>query len=181
MMSLDYSDGRRYLNAKVRDAMEENKVTDSETSREIGRQDYEAQTTEALARVQFQIDYSKTLFNGLTLANGGAILAILTFIGNNAGKVDPAKMMYSFSFYIAGLVLVFLAYIGAFFSQFFFYNAAQFMAWNAQATSAGNDPLHDFETEARRGNISMIAGVVCCFASLITFVCGSMSALRALT
>ena len=156
-------------------------MTDDKMKREIGLQDYEAQTTEALARVQFQIDYSKTLFNGLTLANGGAILAILTFIGNTTGKVDPTKMMCAFSFYIAGLVLVFLAYIGAFFSQFFFYNAAQFMAWNAQAEATGAKPLHDLTKEGRRGNVAMIAAVVACLASLVAFVCGSVSALGALT
>lgn len=156
-------------------------MADDDAGREIGRQDYEAQTTEALARVQFQIDYSKTLFNGLTLANGGAILAILTFIGNTAGKVDPAKMMCAFSFYIAGLVLVFLAYIGAFFSQFFFYNAAQFMAWNAQAQSVGADPVHDVAREGGRGNAAMIGAVIACLASLIAFVCGSVAALKALT
>lgn len=156
-------------------------MTDDKMKREIGLQDYEAQTTEALARVQFQIDYSKTLFNGLTLANGGAILAILTFIGNTAGKVDPAKMMSAFSFYIAGLVLVFLAYIGAFFSQFFFYNAAQFMAWNAQAEATGAKSTHDVAKEGGRGNAAMIGAVVACLGSLVAFICGSVSALGALT
>lgn len=152
-----------------------------EDKRMAARQEYEAQTTEAHARIQYQIDYAKTLLNGLMLGNGGAILALLTFIGNTGSKVQPAVMHGAFGLYAAGLASVFIAYIGAFFSQFFFYNAAQFMAWNAQAQAIGLEPSYIVEPEAIRGNVAMGVGIVFCFLSLICFIWASVSALNALT
>lgn len=115
------------------------------------------------------------------LANGGAIIALLTFIGNTGGKVDPARMKSAFALYAAGLVLVFVAYIGAFFCQFFYYNAAQFAAWNAQRKALGGADAYDVAAQMTRGNIAIGAAIFACLASLITFICGSVSALNALT
>lgn len=154
---------------------------EEDAKREAARQEYEAQTAETHARIQYQIDYSKTLLNGLMLGNGGAILALLTFIGNTGSKVAPSAMQCAFGFYATGLAFVFIAYIGAFFSQYFFYNGAQAMAWNAQAEALGSEPRYDILTDQKRGTISMGVGVVFCFLSLISFICGSVSALDALT
>jgi len=152
-----------------------------ENARAVALQEYEAQTSEAQARVQYQIEYAKTLLNSLMLGNGGAILALLTFIGNTGSKVAPAMMHNAFGLYATGLAFVFVAYIGAFFSQFFFYNAAQFMAWNAQAQANGLEPGYNVGPEGMRGNIAMGVGIVFCFLSLICFIWASVSALNALT
>ncbi len=152
-----------------------------EIDRAINRQDYEAQTAEALARIQYQVDYSQTLLNALMVGNGGSIIALLTFIGNTGSKVEPAKMQSAFVFYAGGLALVFVAYMAAFFSQFFMYNAAQHMAWNAQARAQGRTTDYNVIVEGRRGNISIATGVVACLLSLAAFVAGSVSALNALT
>lgn len=156
-------------------------MTKEQAKREAAQQDYHAQTTEALARIQYQIDYSKTLLNGLMLGNGGAILALLTFIGNTGSKVDPAVMQNAFRLYALGLAFVFAAYVGAFFSQYFFYNSAQFMAWNAQAEAIGGTSEYDAAKEQRYGSWSMGAGVLLCLFSLICFIWASVSALNALT
>jgi hypothetical protein len=150
-------------------------------NREIGRQDYEAQTAEALARIQFQIDYSKNLLNGLMVVNGGSIISLLTYIGNTGSKVDPGRMTSAFAFYSAGLALVFVAYIGAFFSQLFMYNAAQFMAWNAQARALDKPAQYDVNAEGLKGNIAIGVGVIPCLFSLAGFIAGSIAALNALT
>lgn len=80
----------------------------------------------------------------------------------------------------SGLICVFLAYIGAFFSQFFFYNTSQFLAWNAQARAMGKEPPHDIVPDTKRGNIAMTIGIAACFLSLIAFIAGSITALNAL-
>lgn len=152
-----------------------------EIDRAINRQDYEAQTAEALARIQYQVDYSQTLLNALMVGNGGSIIALLTFIGNTGSKVEPAKMQSAFILYAAGLALVFVAYMAAFFSQFFMYNAAQYMAWTAQARAQGRTSDYDVEGQGRWGNVAIAIGVFASLLSLGAFVWGSVSALKALT
>lgn len=156
-------------------------MTEQEMLREVARQDYEAQSAEALARIQYQVDYSKTLLNGLMIGNGGAILAILTFIGNTGSKVEPSRMMWAFSLYAAGLACVFIAYAGAFFSQFFYYSASQNQAWLAQAEALGAKRDVTIDKDVSRGNKAMICGVSAAILSLTAFIAGSVSALRALT
>lgn len=152
-----------------------------EIARAISQQDYEAQTAEARARIQYQIDYSQTLLNALMVGNGGSIIALLTFIGNTGSKVEPAKMQSAFILYAAGLALVFVAYMAAFFSQFFMYNAAQYMAWFAQARAQGGSADYDVAGQVRWGNVSIAIGVFAALFSLGAFVWGSVSALKALT
>lgn len=156
-------------------------MTDDKTARAIALQDYEQQTAEAMARLQYQVDYSKALLNGLTVGNGGAILALLTFIGNTGSKVDPASMQSAFGLYGAGLAFVLVAYAAGFFTQYFFYDASQNQAWNAQAAALGTKSNYDFVRSMKRGNVSLAVGVVAAIASLASFVTASSLAIRALT
>ncbi|MEW4469018.1 hypothetical protein AB1K62_14420 [Parasphingorhabdus sp. JC815] len=155
-------------------------MTEDEINREIARQDYESMNNEARDRIQYQVDYSKTLLHSLMLGNGGAIIAILTFVGNTGSKVDPARMMWAFGLYAAGLACVFIAHTGAFFSQYFYYKASQYEAWNAQAGAFGAGSSYDTAAEVRRGSMGLALGVTFALVSLICFIAGSVSALRAL-
>lgn len=156
-------------------------MTAEENARRVALQDYEHQTTEAMARLQYQVDYSKSLLNGLTVGNGGAILALLTFIGNTGYKVAPETMQGAFAAYGAGLALVLLAYTGGFFTQYFFYDATQFQAWNAQAEAVGREPQYKIEGPMIRGNIALVIGILAAVGSLACFIWGSLRALAALT
>lgn len=156
-------------------------MADDETLRAIALQDYEQQTSEAMARLGYQVDYSKALLNGLTVGNGGAILALLTFIGNTGSKVDPASMQSAFGFYGAGLAFVLIAYAAGFFTQYFFYDASQNQAWNAQSAALGTKSDYNFTRPMKWGNISLVVGIVAAIASLGSFVAGSTLALAALT
>lgn len=156
-------------------------MTDEETKREIALQDYEHQTTEAMARLQYQVDYSKALLNGLTVGNGGAILALLTFIGNTGSKVDPATMQGAFAAYGGGLALVLVAYASGFFTQYFLYDASQSQAWNAQAEARGVTGQYDVAGPMKHGNLALWAGVAAAIGSMACFIYGSLQALAALT
>lgn len=156
-------------------------MTDDKTKREIALQDYSHQSSEAMARLQYQVDYSKALLNGLTVGNGGAILAILTFIGNTGSKVDPANMQGAFGIYGTGLALVLAAYACGFFTQYFYYDASQNQAWNAQAEALGGIGNHEVARPMRRGNICLAVGIVVAVGSLACFIFGSSLALTALT
>lgn len=156
-------------------------MTEDEAKREMARQDYAAQTAEAAQRLQYQIDYSKMLLNALTVGNGGAILALLTFIGNTGAKTDPAQMKWAFGIYGAGLVLVFLSYTGAFFSQSHFYEASQHQAWNDQAKSVGATANNDVKGPMGKGLSGLGFGVLMAMLSLAAFIGGSIAALTAIT
>lgn len=156
-------------------------MADDKIKREIAMQDYEQQSAEAMARLQYQVDYSKALLNGLTIGNGGAILALLTFIGNTKTKVDPATMQGAFAVYGGGLTLVMIAYASGFFTQYFFYDATQNQAWNAQAEASGREPQYNIATPMKLGNIALVVGIIAAVGSLACFISGSLQALAALT
>lgn len=156
-------------------------MTEDEAKRQISLQDYESESAEAQARIQYQVDYSKTLLGGLMVANGGSIIALLTFIGNSGDKIEPARMSWAFAFFAAGLVCVFLAYIGAFLCQFFYYNGAQFAAWNAQRAALGGEEVYDVARQMKIGAIAIFAAMAFAVLGLAAFICGSVAALDALT
>ena len=156
-------------------------MTDDKMKREIGLQDYEAQTAEALARLQYQVDYSKALLGALTVGNGGAIIALLTFIGNTGSKVDPASMQIAFGIYGAGLACVLVAYTCGFFTQLYFYDVCQKQAWNAQAEALGGKGENEFDGAMNKGNRALVGGVIASLASLSCFVGASLLALRSIT
>ncbi|MBW8295380.1 hypothetical protein [Sphingopyxis sp.] len=156
-------------------------MTEDKMKREIGLQDYEAQSAEALARLQYQVDYSKALLSALTIGNGGAIIALLTFIGNTGSKVDPASMQGAFGVYGTGLACVLVAYACGFFTQLYFYNVCQMQAWNGQAEALGTTGQNEFEADMKKGNFALVAGIVAAIASLACFVGASLMALNAIT
>ena len=156
-------------------------MTDDKMKREIGLQDYEAQSAEALARLQYQVDYSKALLGALTVGNGGAIIALLTFIGNTGSKVDPASMQGAFGVYGLGLTFVLVAYASGFFTQLYFYDVCQMQAWNAQAEALGGKGENEFDGAMKKGNRALVAGVIVSLASLGCFVGASLLALDAIT
>lgn len=156
-------------------------MTEANLKRAIALQDYEQQSTEALARLQYQVDYSKALLGALTVGNGGAIIALLTFIGNTGSKVDPANMQGAFGTYGAGLAFVLVAYASGFFAQLYFYNVCQKQAWNAQAEALGTKGENEFEGDMAKANAALGAGIVSAVASLGCFVWASLLALGAIT
>jgi len=156
-------------------------MTDENIGRTVALQDYQHQSAEAMARLQYQIDYSKALLGGLTVANGGAILALLTFIGNTGSKVHPQSMKDAFTVYGAGLAAVLIAYGCAFATQGFFYHVSQKQAWNAQMEALGVKGDNDFEDDAVKAGRSLAGAVIAATISLICFAWASIAALEALS
>jgi hypothetical protein len=71
------------------------------------------------------IQISVAGFKMLALFNGGAAVAILAYLGNIAGKGQPTPdMIVPMGFYLAGLFLCGLAYLGSYMTQLFLFNEA---------------------------------------------------------
>lgn len=136
---------------------------------------------EASSRLQYQMDLAQSLLRALTLGNGGAIIALLTFIGNTDAAIEQHTIWWAFLSYGAALVCVFSAYIAGFFSQQYFYVSTLYEAWNEQATLAGQVGSYDHLTPFRQGNIALGIAIALALISLIGFIAGSLFALSAIT
>ena len=151
------------------------------TDAENAKVSFDEYMKEASSRLQYQMDLAQSLLRALTLGNGGAILALLTFIGNTDAAVDQSNIWWAFLFYGVGLVSVFSGYIAGFFSQQCFYVSTLCQAWNAQATYTGQVGEHDYLTPYKRGNIALGLAIVSAVLGLIGFIAGSLFALAAIT
>ena len=152
---------------------------DAETA--MALEDYRANIAEASERMHFQVEYSQSALKNLNLVNGGAIVALLTFIGNTNHGFDAYAMKFAFGWFSAGLGFSLLAYFGAFFSQFFFMNVPFSDAWNAQAVAHGEKVQHSNQKDYKFGNLTMGAGIALATLSCLAFVIGSFVALDGLS
>lgn len=157
------------------------RMTPEERARETARLDYEDRRQESAARLQYQVDLAQALLKSLMIGNGGALLALLTFIGNVGAGIDRLNIWWAFLFYGGGLVAVFVAFTGGFFSQHQFYFAAMQEAWNAQDAMLGKPPTRDISRSWKLGNLALFIAIIAAIASLAAFIAGSLFALAAIT
>lgn len=67
--------------------------------------------------------FGNTGLRFVLLVNGGAILALLTFVGNLQGKVNPAPdMTWPFVMFLTGILFGGFATLTAYFTQLTLYN-----------------------------------------------------------
>jgi hypothetical protein len=130
-------------------------------------------------RHAYQHEFSLAGFKTLVLINGGAIIALLTYIGNHASGHTATAFSCAFASYAAGLVLAMIAYLAAYFSQGSFLNVTGQRAWTLLGMESADKTTP--ETYAARGNLWIGAGVILCVLSLVAFVLGSWSAMNGLS
>ena len=149
-------------------------------TREIALEDHRASLEDAHARLGFQVEFAQSALKNLHLANGGAVLALLTFFGNTQAAFDHRAIWWAFVWFALGLFSSLAAYFGAYFSQAHFMFVSMLEAWNAQLRARGYQGPHDFGHNFRVGNIYMYFGIVAAVLSLISFVTGAFVALSGL-
>jgi hypothetical protein len=156
-------------------------ATPVNTAADSAKLSFDEYMKEASSRLQYQMDLAQSLLRALTLGNGGAIIALLTFIGNTDAAVEPVNIWWAFLLYGAGLVGVFAAYIAGFFSQQYFYMSTLHEAWNEQATLAGQVGSYDHVGPFNKGNVALGVAIAAALVSLFGFVTASLFALAAIT
>jgi hypothetical protein len=149
-------------------------------TRAISEKDYNAFLEEAKDRLRYQVEFAQGLLRNLLLVNGGAVLALLTTLGNTSVHPDPRGMWWAFFWFGVGLFAVLAAYFAAFFSQLHFYNASVFQAWNAQQGAHDLEQPHSPIPEFNKGNLSMNIGIIVAIIGVSSFLIGSFVALEAL-
>ena len=149
-------------------------------TRSISDKDYTAFLAEGQDRLRYQVDFAQSTIRNLLLVNGGAVLALLTALGNSSIHYDHRGMWWAFFWFGSGLAASLAAFFAAFYSQLFFYNGTMFQAWNAQRSAHDLEPAHDPMPQFRLGNVALSVGIATAVASLVAFVIGSFVALEAL-
>lgn len=148
--------------------------------REVARMDYEASLTQASERLRFQQETAIAAIKGLTLANGGAIISLLTFIGNSSADYSGADLKTAFSSFAIGLGFALASYLGAYYSQSWFMFSDMSTAWDYQRDMQGESREHTEmgNKERRRGWIAQLFGLACITSSLGMFIYGAFMALE---
>ena len=142
----------------------------------IVEQERPLRAAEMQERQRSQSQLALATFRGLIIVNGGAIVALFTFIGNRSGSFDLHKVWWGFSFFTAGVVFVLGASLLAYFAEGCFIEFQFQEVWWAYATAHDLDP----EFYGKRGRKSRLYGRILnsiglCFAilSLFCFISGA--------
>ena len=147
---------------------------------EMALEDYRADIQEVGERLRYQVEFAQSALKNLHLVNGGAVLALLTFLGNTDMDFNFRAIWWAFVWFGVGLVASLAAYFGAYFSQAHFMNVTVAQAWNAQSRARGGPERHEIEPAFSAGNRYMYFGISAAVASLVCFVVGSFVALSGL-
>lgn len=153
-------------------------ISSSETAKAIARLDYDAGRAEAAERIKHQIDLAAKGLSGLTLINGGALVALFTLIGSKPEIAISMHFLWAaFACFAAGLASTIVAYFGAFVSQGQYYEVAETKSWNDQRIMFGLTAIVDPAPSLRRGLFAERLGVGSAVLALVLFIAGSGFAL----
>lgn len=147
--------------------------------------DIEFARADAMERVKAQLALADAAIKSLILANGGAMVALFTFIGSMTAKpgamsFGAGNIWYAFASFVGGLVMALLCYICAFVSQDRFYNQSMREVWRHQDGLDVGVVTQPSPTERRLNRAGMTAyafGLLFALASTVAFAAGSGFAL----
>lgn len=131
-------------------------------------------------RLRYSVEYAQAGLKGLFLANGAAIIALLTFVGNTRRQVESVALWWSFSWFALGLAAVLAAYICAYVSQSEIMHAAFKQSRAAESAAFKTGQCFDPVSHEDAGNLAVIAGLWLAIAALGLFVLGAFVALDAI-
>ncbi len=152
----------------------------------VAEQDHAAARADAAERIKIQWSIADATMKALLLVNGGAMIALFTFVGNVMTRTatqpafDGAYLRWSFGAFVAGLVLALLTHALAFLSQQEALYASAKEAWRHQrimAAGAWENPPPDEMRHHRRFLILYAVAFGLAVLSLTAFTVGCWFAL----
>lgn len=143
-------------------------------------EDLAASRADAAERVRNQQSFAEKGLGALTVANGGALIGLFTFIGNAVGKhtairFDLSHLWLAFGAFCVGVALTLIAYLLAFWSQVHFYRQAMHEVERFHRSLAFPDRAVDQTAENKANSSGQKAYGVAFFAALLAlaaFVAG---------
>src|SRR5690242_19738278 len=144
-------------------------------ARHIAALDYDLAKADLLERLKFQASFAEIAWRSLTLVNGGAIVALLTFVGNAKPDVNANWLWDAFVAFCFGLAFCIASILTGFLAQAYFMKSTISNAWNFQAQMHGHQPRYTTEAlgELCIGNIFEGIAVAAAVLSLVAFVIGA--------
>lgn len=132
---------------------------------------------DAAARLQYQHEYTIAGLKTLFLINGGAVIGLLTFLGNSDSGVSAHKLGVAFAWYIGGVAAAVFTYLTAYSSQAQLMNGSMIGAYHQLGVSAETTKTRDDFN--RVGMRYVFVGVAMAILSLVCFGLGSTYAREA--
>lgn len=158
-------------------------MTPEEQALEIARLDYEDFRAESADRLKIQEGLGTTALRSLILINGGAIIALFTFLGSAGSKaaaMDGRAAWFAFAWFVAGLASVVASTGAAYLMQMYAYHSTVEQMWAAQSRSMGGDRQADIGRTHKLTTIFERATIALAAVSLLAFCVGSGVALDGL-
>lgn len=121
---------------------------------------------DAIRRVESLSQFAQALWKSLMLVNGGAIVAILTFIGNTKITVDPASIWWAMACFVVGLAATMFSTLAAYICQ------SGYMRGSAESLFGEDTPTNQGEGWEWAAIAGIGAGIAC-------FLVGSFIAMSA--
>lgn len=134
--------------------------------------------TEMMHRMEVQNQLGQSALKSMMLVNGGAIIALLTFIGNEAHIANASYLKCGLSMFGAGLFLSLLAYFAAYLGQADFMNVAGIRMVDMRAQSMEVDSEETPEIFEKRGMKLLWAAIGLLFGSLLLFGLGAVASIN---
>ncbi|MCG7350016.1 hypothetical protein [Sphingomonas sp. ACRSK] len=147
----------------------------------IAAGEHAAARADAAERVKIQASLADGALKALLLVNGGAMVALFTFIGNLLARADAkplfdaSKLWLAFACFVVGLGVALICHVLAFASQDRFYRQSMMEAWRLQEAAARQLSTAPGEAELRtyrQGGLLYLAGVALSVVSILAFVLG---------
>jgi hypothetical protein len=141
---------------------------------------------DASKRLDYSVQYAQQGLKAIFLLNSGAIIALLTFIGNKDVNFHMETMKTSFLWYSLGSFSIILAYFGAYFSQSYYFLVSASRSEEGARIEAGvnmeGSPAAEdksLKCFALKGLVANAVAVVGSLLSFGFFVVGCFNALSA--
>ena len=141
----------------------------------------ERRWNETSERLRFSTEYAQSGLKGLFLANGAAIVGLLTFVGNAKVVVEPVALWWSFVWFSLGLTCVLGAYLAAYWSQELLMNASFGEFCKAESAAYETGQVYNFTRYEKNGQRAVKVGLSLAIVALVFFVAGAFVALNAIT
>ncbi|UAK24177.1 hypothetical protein [Sphingomonas nostoxanthinifaciens] len=144
-----------------------------------------AATADAADRVKNQLALAQEALKALLIANGGAMVALFTFVGNVLSRAPTVRFDFhnlrvAFCLFVIGFTVDLIAYVLAFMSQDRFYNTSMAELERLRSAALIDQPILDQAKEFKligQGFGYYFCGLGLALVSVISFALGSVFAL----
>jgi hypothetical protein len=155
-------------------------VVPEEFREEIVKELYEIERSDYTEHLRLQGSVGLTAIRSLFVINAGAIIGILTFIGNHGAEVVGSGIRQSIGLFITGLVAAAACPIPGYLAQISFQEAAHRQMIDFLRIRVKSKSVNDHKSAGAAGVLFLRAGLLLAVLSLIFFCAGAWAGINAL-